>query len=930
MVHTHDMRKLRNFRWLLFVLSIGIASAAYAQEQKKSPIEYINTSFENASQLDWEIDSSGTVVISLIYDHERSSINRANGHWFFQVQAPAGSDVTLELKNFVNFWNGMKAYPVTKITTCLVSKDGRKWWRIPTELTPDYRLRMKLHMDADRLYLASVEPYRISDLENLKKEIKSNPLVNISNIGHTVEGRPLEIIRVGNPEAPHRIFLRARAHSWEPGGNWVVDGLIHSLLQKDAAKYLKRYCVYIMPMANKDGVAHGRTRFNAMGTDLNRKWDQPADSVLSPEKYAMESFIINMIRKGKKPDLVMDLHNDNGGNLHINEPNGSNQRYVANLNRFLNLLYKHTWFTEGPAHLHNPGSLGEGLAKRFNVDACIFEFNYEWIEGLKKAPDGADWQLMGKQLRDVFYYYFEKSTQQADVIIYGGTSAGIAAAVEARKMGKSVIVISPEKHLGGMSSNGLGFTDTGNKEVIGGLSRDFYHRVYMKYQKDSAWKWQRKDEYGNKGQGTPAMDGGERTMWIFEPHIAEQVFEDFVKENNIKVYRNEWLNRDNGVVKNNNKIESITTINGITFKGKVFIDATYEGDLMAAAGVSYTVGREANSVYGEKWNGIQTGVFQHGHHFKTNISPYKVPGDSSSGLLPRISSKEPGIKGEGDKRLQAYCFRMCLSNHPQNRVPFKRPIGYDSTQYELLARVFQSGWDELFQKFDAIPNRKTDTNNHGPFSTDNIGMNYDYPEASYGRREEIMREHELYQRGLMYFMSVDPRVPKKMQDELNTWGLAKDEFTDNDNWPHEMYVREARRMVSDYVMTEHETLSEREVPQPIGMGSYTLDSHNAQRYVTPEGFVQNEGDIGVEAKQPYHISYKALVPKQSECANLVVPVCISSSHIAYGSIRMEPVFMILGQSAAAGACLSIDQQTSVQDIDYNQLKKILESQGQRL
>jgi hypothetical protein len=335
-------------------------------------------------------------------------------------------------------------------------------------------------------------------------------------------------------------------------------------------------------------------------------------------------------------------------------------------------------------------------------------------------------------------------------------------------------------------------------------------------------------------------------------------------------------------------------------------------------------------VYGEKWNGIQTGTFQHGHHFKKNISPYKIPGDSSSGLLARISSKDPGVKGEGDKRLQAYCFRMCLSNHPQNRVPFARPVDYDSTQYELLVRVFNSGWDELFQKFDAIPNRKTDTNNHGPFSTDNIGMNYDYPEASYGRREEILREHELYQKGLMYFMSVDPRIPKQIQNELNTWGLAKDEFKDNDNWPHQMYVREARRMVSDYVMTEHETLSDREVPDPVGMGSYTLDSHNAQRYITPEGFVQNEGDIGVEAKQPYHISYKALVPKESDCSNLVVPVCISSSHIAYGSIRMEPVFMILGQSAAAGACLSIDQKTSVQNIDYNRLKKILQDQGQRL
>ena len=524
----------------------------------------------------------------------------------------------------------------------------------------------------------------------------------------------------------------------------------------------------------------------------------------------------------------------------------------------------------------------------------------------------------------------DKDQHEADIIIYGGTSAAIIAAVEARKMGKSVIVVSPDVHLGGLSSGGLGYTDTGNKEVIGGLSRDFYHRIFLKYQSDQAWKWQKKEEYGNKGQGTPAMDGAERTMWIFEPHVAEQVFEDYVKENDLTIFRDEWLDRKAGVTKNDNKIVSIKTLSGKTFKGKMFIDATYEGDLMAVAGVSYTVGREANSKYSEQWNGIQTGTFQHGHHFKTKISAYKVPGDSSSGLLPRISPDDPGVKGEGDKRLQAYCFRMCLSNHPDNRMPFPRPEGYDSTQYELLVRVFASGWDELFDKFDDIPNRKTDTNNHGPFSTDNIGMNYDYPEASYERRREIIKEHETYQKGLMYFMSVDPRIPPAIQKQLNTWGLAKDEFTDNGNWPHQIYVREARRMVSDYVMTEHETLGERDVPSPVGMGSYTLDSHNAQRYVTKEGFVQNEGDIGVHAPKPYSISYRALVPKEEECSNLLVPVCLSSSHIAYGSIRMEPVFMILGQSVAAAAALAIDDNISVQQVSYEKLGEALLKQGQRL
>jgi hypothetical protein len=513
-----------------------------------------------------------------------------------------------------------------------------------------------------------------------------------------------------------------------------------------------------------------------------------------------------------------------------------------------------------------------------------------------------------------------EDTHEADLIVYGGTSAAITAAVQAVRMGKTVLVVSPDTHLGGLSSGGLGFTDTGQKEVIGGLAREFYHRIYLHYQKDDSWRWQKKEEYGNKGQGTPAIDGAERTMWIFEPHAAEQVFEDLVKEHNIKVFRDEWLDRDDGVKMEDDKIISLRTLSGKTFRGKMFIDASYEGDLMAAAGVSYHVGREANSVYGEEWNGVQVGVLHHDHYFKKDISPYKIPGDPSSGLLPLVSAEDPGVKGEGDNKVQAYNFRMALSNHPDNRVPFPRPEGYDSTQYELLVRVFDAGWDELFRKYDPIPNRKTDTNNHGPVSTDYIGMNYDYPEASYERRKEIIKEHETYQKGLLYFLANDPRIPADVQQELRRWGLAKDEFQDNGNWPHQIYVREARRMVSDYVMTEHETLSKRPVPQSVGMGSYSLDSHNIQRYVKPDGFVQNEGDIGVKVPEPYQIGYGAIIPKKAECQNLFVPVCASSSHIAFGSIRMEPVFMILGQSAATAAVQAINKGVAVQEVDYEELK----------
>ena len=520
-----------------------------------------------------------------------------------------------------------------------------------------------------------------------------------------------------------------------------------------------------------------------------------------------------------------------------------------------------------------------------------------------------------------------------DLVVYGGTSAGIIAAVQAKRMGKSVVVVAPERHLGGLSSGGLGYTDTGDKSVIGGLSREFYQRVFSHYDAPAAWIWQKREEYGNKGQGTPAMDGEHRTMWIFEPHVAEGVFEALVKEYAISVQRDEWLDRTAGVEKRGGRIVSIRTVSGRTYQGRMFIDATYEGDLMAAAGVDYHVGREAQATYGEQWNGVQTGVLHHRHHFgvlKTPISPYVVPGDAKSGLLPRISPAPPGTYGQADRRIQAYCYRLCLTDHADNRIPFAKPEGYDPAQYELLLRVFNAGWRETFQKFDAIPNRKTDTNNHGPFSTDNIGMSYDYPEASYERRRQILKEHESYQKGWLYFVAHDPRVPAEVRDEMRRWGLAKDEFTDNGGWPHQIYVRESRRMIGAYVMTEHELLKTRPTPDPVGMGSYTIDSHNVQRYVTPEGSVQNEGDIGVSTNGPYSIAYGALVPKRGQADNLIVPVCVSSSHIAFGSIRMEPVFMVLGQSAATAAALAIDGGIAVQDVSYAALRERLLKDGQVL
>lgn len=545
---------------------------------------------------------------------------------------------------------------------------------------------------------------------------------------------------------------------------------------------------------------------------------------------------------------------------------------------------------------------------------------------LASAPAPADRAASGVGLTDA-------DDVVHDLVIYGGTSAAVMAAVQATRMGKSVVVVSPDRHLGGLSSGGLGMTDTGNKAVIGGLAREFYHRIWKHYERPEAWQWQARADYGNRGQGTPAIDGSARTMWVFEPHVAEQAFDDLVREHGITVVRDEWLERERGVAQREGRIESITTRAGNTYRGRMFLDATYEGDLMATAGVEYTVGREANATYGEEHNGVQVGVLHHKHHFgavAVPISPYREPGDPTSGLLPLISPAPPGEFGTADRRVQAYCFRLCITTDPRNRLAIPRPQGYDPGRYDLLLRVLAAGWWEMFEKFDPIPNGKTDCNNHGPVGFDNIGMNYDYPEASYDRRREIIAEHQAYQLGLLWFLANDPRVPAAVQRDIREWGLAKDEFVDNGHWPHQIYVREARRMVGTLVMTENHLQQKIPTPDPIGMGSYTIDSHNVQRYVTPEGFVQNEGDIGVRLKKPYQIAYGAVVPKPGDAANLLVPVACSASHIAYGSIRMEPVFMILGQSAATAACLAIDLDTSVQKLPYELLRHRLRDDGQVL
>ena len=510
-----------------------------------------------------------------------------------------------------------------------------------------------------------------------------------------------------------------------------------------------------------------------------------------------------------------------------------------------------------------------------------------------------------------------------DIVIYGGTSAGVMAAVQAVRMDKDVIIVCPEKHPGGMTSNGLGWTDSGKKQVIGGLGREFYHRIWKYYNHEKAWKFQKKEVYGNRGQGGLAIDNESQTMWTFEPHVAELVFKDLIDEYNIPVRCNQWLDRKDGVKMKDNRIQSVTMLNGNTYYGKIFIDATYEGDLMAAAGVSYTTGRESNSQYYETLNGVQTKNAVY-HQFKQPVDPYLTPGDSSSGLLPLIHKGEPGKENEGDNRIQAYCYRMCLSDLPENMIPFQKPDNYDPMQYELLLRAFNNNAlrKEQFTT-SPLPNRKTDSNNSGAFSTDYIGMNYEYPEASYEQRKEIRLKHKHYQQGLMYFLANDERLPIDFRENISRWGLAKDEFTDNNNWPWQIYVRESRRMIGETVITENHLRRIDTTLRSVGMGSYNMDSHNVQRYIDKNGFVKNEGDVEVNPGAPYPIDYGALIPKEQECSNLLVPVCVSATHIAYGSVRMEPVFMILGQSAATAASFAIDESIPVQKLEYQKLKKHL-------
>ncbi|WP_339880106.1 FAD-dependent oxidoreductase [uncultured Algoriphagus sp.] len=542
-------------------------------------------------------------------------------------------------------------------------------------------------------------------------------------------------------------------------------------------------------------------------------------------------------------------------------------------------------------------------------------------------------------LSSLFFWGAGKA-QTYDLVVYGGTSAGISAAIQASRMKKSVILIEPSNRLGGLTTGGLGQTDIGNKQAIGGISREFYQQIKNYYDQPDHWKWQKKSDYMDSGQ--TRTKEGEDAMWTFEPSAALSVYLQMIALENIEVLYNERLLRsENGVLKQVGVIKSIVMESGKKVDGKMFIDATYEGDLMAVAGVSYTVGRESNEQYKESLNGVQANYWgvtlktkpsrnARNHNFVPGVDPYIEKGNPASGLLPNIVEGGPGVDGSGDSKVQAYCFRMCLTDHPDNRIPFQKPAGYDEINYELLFRNFEAGETQLPWINSSMPNRKTDTNNRLGFSTDFIGQNYDYPEASYEQREKIVEAHRTYQQGLMWTLANHPRIPAEVRKVYSQWGTSKDEFGPEDGWQNQLYIREARRMVSDFVMTQRHCERLEIVQDPVGLAAYGMDSHNIQRYVDANGFVQNEGNVEAHVEGPYPISYKAIIPKKEEATNLLVPVCLSASHIAFGSIRMEPVFMVLGQSAAIAASLAIDNSSTVQDLSYEKLKEELINNKQRL
>jgi hypothetical protein len=515
----------------------------------------------------------------------------------------------------------------------------------------------------------------------------------------------------------------------------------------------------------------------------------------------------------------------------------------------------------------------------------------------------------------------------SDIVIYGCTVAGVAGAVTVRSLNRSVTVVCPQDHIGGMTVSGLSWTDFGKASTLGGIAAEFYSRIKEHYDDHSAWaKHDPKYYFGWRHD--------ERYMIAFEPHVAEAILKEMVAESGAEVVHAALMEGDGAVEKEGARITAIRLTNGLRIAGEIFLDVTYEGDLAARAGASYVVGRESRDQYGEDQNGMLVS-YAEDYHFGEAVNGYVVEGDPSSGLLPGLFLRSDLRPGEADARVQAYNFRLCLTRDPDIRAEITKPSDYNPLEYELLARHIRAigpdaFHDEVFVKFDPIPNNKIDKNSAGPLSTDFVGRNYAYPDGSYEDRRRIYQEHKSFTQGLLWFLSNDARVPEKVRRRISEYGLCGDEFASNGNWPYELYVREARRLIGEIVMTQSHVLGQESITDPVALGSYKLDSHNVSRFVDEDGSVHNEGSISVRLSRPYPISYRAITPKRDEVSNLLVPVALSATHAAFGSIRMEPVFMMLGQSAATAAGLALERGVAVQNVPYDDLKNALLDAGQVL
>jgi hypothetical protein len=503
----------------------------------------------------------------------------------------------------------------------------------------------------------------------------------------------------------------------------------------------------------------------------------------------------------------------------------------------------------------------------------------------------------------IFFAATPASSPSYDFVVYGATAGGAMAALAAAREGLHVVLLEPGNHVGGMVTGGLSATDVGNRNVIGGYPLEFFERV---------------------GQYYDMRQFDQTVSWRFEPHVGEEILRSMLKEAGVDVRLHERLREQHGVTKVGNRLVGIITEDGAVWKGKVFADATYEGDLMVAAGISNAWGRESGTQYGESLAGVQPTIG--GHKFNFKVSAYGPEGK----LLPQISAQPLAAAGSGDREVQSYNFRLILTRDPKNRVPYPKPAEYDPHKYQLLANTIH-GFEQHFgraPRFNeltiqiGIPNGKADFNNKGPFSTDDIGEDWGFPTASYAKRKIIWQERVDYTKGFFYFLAHDSQVPAGLRKEVNEWGLAKDEFTDTDHWPPQLYIRESRRMIGEYVLTQKDLQTERTKSDSVGMGSYNIDSHNFERVALKDGSVQNEGDIEVQV-QAYQIPYRILLPKREEASNLLVSVCASASHVGYSSLRMEPQYMILGQAAGVAASIAVRENSAVQDINVRTLQKDL-------